>query len=324
MLDPAWLAALAAIHRLGAFDLAASALSVTPPAISQRIRALEERVGMRLIRRGQPCEATPEGLRLIRHYDEIRLLERQLAEDLPALATGPAPLRIAVNADSLATWVLPALASCEGFLFDLVIDDQDVSQDWLRRGEVMAAITAHPGPLQGCDTIALGALRYLATASPGYMARWFPDGVSAGALARAPSLIYSGKDRLQQDWAERVAGSYPGPVSGLDSGLVSGLDSGAGSAPLTLPCHRIGASQAFVDAALLGLGWAMNPEALARPHLDAGRLVEIRPDSALDVTLYWQFPRLVAPALAPLTREIRLAAAAVLVPPPASGPAPTT
>ncbi len=292
MLDPAWLAALSAIHRLGAFDLAAAELSVTPPAISQRIRALEERVGMRLIRRGQPCEATEEGLRLIRHYDEIRLLERQLAEDLPALAAGPAPLRIAVNADSLATWVLPALKACDGFLFDLVIDDQDVSQEWLRRGEVMAAITSHPGPLQGCDTIALGALRYLATASPGYQAQWFAGAVTAAALAHAPSLIYSGKDRLQQTWAQRITGQE-----------------------VTLPCHQIGASQAFVDATMLGLGWAMNPEALVRPQLDAGRLVELVANSALDVALYWQFPRLVAPALAPLTREIRKAAAAVLVAP---------
>ena len=62
--------------------------------------------------------------------------------------------------------VIPALAATEGFLFDLVIDDQDVSQDWLKRGEVAAAITAHPGPLQGCDTHPLGALRYRATASP--------------------------------------------------------------------------------------------------------------------------------------------------------------
>ncbi|SEC45489.1 LysR family transcriptional regulator ArgP [Rhodobacter sp. 24-YEA-8] len=291
MLDPGWLAALSAIHRRGAFDLAAAELSVTPPAISQRIRALEERVGMRLIRRGQPCEATPEGLRLIRHFDEISLLERQLARDLPALSSGPAPLRIAVNADSLATWVLPALRACEGdFLFDLVIDDQDVSQDWLRRGEVMAAVTSHPGPLQGCDTVALGSLRYLATASPDFMARWFAGGITAAALARAPSLIYSGKDRLQQTWAARIVG------------------------PVTLPCHRIGASQAFVDAALLGLGWAMNPETLARAHINAGRLQEVVADSALDVALYWQFPRLVAPALAPLTRAIRQAAAEVLVP----------
>lgn len=186
MLDLAQLAALAAVHRRGSFDLAAAELHVTPSAISQRIKALEDRTGILLIRRGQPCSATPSGLRLIRHHDEVALLHSTLAADLPSLSPGPATLRIAINADSLATWVIPALAATPGFLFDLVIDDQDVSQDWLRRGEVMAAITAHPGPLQGCDTIPLGSLRYRATASPAYLKEWFPTGVTPKALTRAP------------------------------------------------------------------------------------------------------------------------------------------
>ena len=194
MLAPAQLAALAAVHRRGSFDLAAADLHVTPSAVSQRIKALEEVTGTLLIRRGQPCTATPTGLRLIRHHDEIALLETTLGADLPNLTQGPATLRIAVNADSLATWVIPALAATDGFLFDLVIDDQDVSQDWLRRGEVVAAITAHPGPLQGCDTRPLGALRYRATASPAFARRWFANGPTAEALAQASGLIFSRQD----------------------------------------------------------------------------------------------------------------------------------
>ena len=103
MLDLAQLAALAAVHRRGSFDLAAADLHVTPSAVSQRIKALEEVTGTLLIRRGQHCTATPTGLRLIRHHDEIALLETTLGADLPNLTQGPATLRIAVNADSLAT-----------------------------------------------------------------------------------------------------------------------------------------------------------------------------------------------------------------------------
>ena len=290
MLDPAQLAALAAVHRRGAFDLAAAELHVTPSAISQRIKALEETTGTLLIRRGQPCTATETGLRLIRHHDEVTLLERTLADELPALRRGPTTLRIAVNADSLATWVIPALAETPGFLFDLVIDDQDVSQEWLRRGEVVAAITAHPGPLQGCDTLALGALRYRATAAPTYVNRWFPNGVTAADLARAPALTFSDKDRLQTRWA-----------------LARGLDR-----PV-LPTHRMASSQAFVDACLAGMGWAMNPEPLVAAHLASGALVELVAATPLDVPLHWQSTRLAAPALAPLTRAIRRAAAAALV-----------
>jgi LysR family transcriptional regulator (chromosome initiation inhibitor) len=263
---------------------------VTPSAISQRIKALEETAGTLLIRRGNPCRATEAGLRLIRHHDEIVLLERTLAQDLPSLSPGLATLRIAVNADSLATWVLPALAATEGFLFDLVIDDQEVSQDWLRRGEVVAAITAHPGPLQGCDTLPLGRLRYRATASPGYLQRWFPDGVTPTALTQAPTITFSDSDRLQTLWA-----------------------SARGLTKAALPTHRMASSQAFVEACCLGLGWAMNPEPLVTGHLAAGTLRELVEDTPLDVALYWQFTRLAAPALAPVTEAIRKAARETLV-----------
>jgi LysR family transcriptional regulator (chromosome initiation inhibitor) len=291
MLDPAHLAALAAVHRRGSFDLAAADLRVTPSAVSQRIKALEEQTGTLLIRRGTPCAATETGLRLIRHHDEIALLERTLNQDL-GLGSGPATLRIAVNADSLATFVIPALAATDGYLFDLVIDDQDVSQDWLRRGEVIAAITSHPGPLQGCDTIPLGALRYRATASPAYVRRWFPDGVTAKAMSAAPALTFSENDRLQTRWA---------------AALIPGL-----TRPL-LPTHRMASSHAFVDACLMGLGWSMNPDPLVAPLLADGRLVELIPDTPLDVALYWQFTRLAASALAPVTEAIRRTARASLV-----------
>ena len=296
MLDPAHLAALALVHRRGSFDLAAAALGVTPSAVSQRLRALEERVGTLLIRRGQPCTATPAGLRLIRHHDEVALMESRLAEDLPGLTAARRVLRIAVNADSLATWVLPALARAPEALYDLVIDDQEVSAEWLRRGEVVAAVTGQPGPVQGCDTLALGALRYRATASPAFAARWFPEGLTAAALAMAPSLRFNDADRLQDRWAAQVTG--PG---------------GAPLRPGSLPAHRMASSQGFVEACRLGLGWGLNPEALVAADLAAGRLVEVGEGRPLDVALYWQVPRLVAPALAALTRAVRDEAAVWLI-----------
>ena len=288
MLDYPALAALAAVHRRGAFDLAAAQLGVTPSAVSQRIKALEDRIGALLIRRGQPCRATETALRLIQHFDTVMLLEAALPLPDPT----PATLRIAVNADSLSTWVIPALAEVQGLLFDIVIDDQDVSQDWLLRGEVAGAITSHPGPLQGCDTLTLGTLRYIATASPGFCQNWLASGITRDTMMRAPGLTFSEVDRLQQDWLRRECG-----------------------AGIVFPSHRIASSHGFVDAALAGLGWGMNPLPLVAAHLAAGRLVELRPDSALDVTLHWQFARRTAPTLAPLTRALRRAAANVLLPP---------
>lgn len=287
MFDSAQLQALAAILRTGSFEAAAAALHVTPPAISQRIRALEERAGTALVVRATPCRPTPAGARLARHAEEVALLEQGLAADL-GRAEGRVHVRIAVNADSLATWVLPALAAVPGLLYDLVIDDQDHSAELLRRGEVQGAVTAQGAALAGCDAHPLGSLRYVPTASPDFAARWFPGGVTAAALEAAPALTFNAKDRLQADWAAALAGR-----------------------PVALPTHFVASSAAFVEAARLGLGWGMNPEPLVRAAVATGALVALAP-ATLDTALHWQVTRLAGRALAPLTAAVRRAAAAAL------------
>lgn len=288
MLDPAHLAALAAVHRRGTFDQAASQLHVSQSAISQRIKALEEQVGTVLIQRGQPCRATETGLRLIQHYDTIALLERQVRSEITGTAPNTATVRIAVNADSLATWFLPALAQCDGFLFDTIIDDENASRDWLSRGEVAGAVTSQARPVQGCDTLSLGNLRYVAAASPAYMQHWMPEGPTDAALMRAPTLVFSDKDKLQEDWVHQFTQGRCHRAA--------------------LRQHRIGSTHGFLDACLLGMGWAMHPEILARPYLKAGTLVPLAPAHPYDSALYWQFSRLTAEAIAPLTQAIKQAA----------------
>lgn len=283
MLDYPALAALAEILRSGSFETAAARLGVTPSAVSQRIRALEERMGAVLVHRGPPATGTEAGLRLAHHLEQVRLLEQGLDPG------GAAPvLRLAVNADSLATWLMPALTALP-VLFDLVIDDQDHAQDWLRRGEVSAAITAGAGAVPGCDRVRLGALRYLPTARADRAAEWFAGGVTAAALARAPALVFNAKDALQARWVARAVGR-----------------------PVALPAHRIPDPAAFVAACRLGLGWGMNPEPLVAPDVAAGRLVVL--GAPLDVVLDWQVMRQVAPRLKPLTEAVRAAARDVLRP----------
>ncbi|WP_299349903.1 LysR family transcriptional regulator ArgP [uncultured Shimia sp.] len=285
-LDYAHLRALAAILHTGSFEAAASELGVTQSAISQRLKTLEDRVGTLLVHRGQPCSGTDAGRRLAAHANNIGLLEQGLSKDLDALLPGrDTPIRIAVNADSIATWFLPALARVEGLLFDLVVDDQEYSAEWLRRGEVSAAITSHDRAVSGCDCHALGNLRYIATASPGFMARYFPLGVTKDALAQAPMLRFDRKDYLQSRWIETYLSSKVSP-----------------------PSHRLPTSQGFVDASLLGLGWGMNPELLVSDHISAGNLVPLLPNATFDTPLYWQCSRLLGEALAPLTRAIRYTA----------------
>jgi LysR family transcriptional regulator, chromosome initiation inhibitor len=293
MLDYAHLSALAAVIRTGSFERAARHLNVTPSAISQRIKLLEERLGVVLVVRGQPCTATEIGQRLCQHVEQVALLENSLHGSLPGLQaeSRPVTLRIAVNADSLATWFIAAMARTEGYLFDLVLDDQDHSAEWLRRGEVVAAITGHDTPIQGCDCHPVGAMRYIATASPDYCARWFGDGFGEGAASRAPCLIFNQKDRLQTEWLRQVLGTGLHP-----------------------PLHWLPSSQAFVDAALAGIGWGMNPEPLVIDHLRAGRLVALKPDQPLDVPSYWQQSRIVSPVLGEVTRAVVQVARSMLVP----------
>lgn len=296
MLDYTLLETLAAADREGSVEGAARALHLTPSAVSQRLRLLEERVGAVLLVRGRPCAATPAGRQLCRHVERVALLEREVAQELPALGTGggrpAATLRVAVNADSLGTWFVPAVArfaAAGDAVVDVAVDDEGHTADWLRTGRVLAAVTATAAPVQGCRTQALGRMRYLATASPAFAARHFPAGVTEAALAAAPTLVFDPRDGLQRRWMRSVVHRE------LDS-----------------PTHRLPSTQAFLDAALAGLAWCMNPELLARPHLEAGRLVELAPGTPIDVALHWQHPRLAPPILDRLTAAVAAGARAAL------------
>ncbi len=300
MIDHHLIEAVAAVVREGSFEAAARALKVTPSAISQRVKLIEERLGSVLVVRGQPCTPTDTGARLCRHAELMGALESELHRDLPELAQagmlrGPASLRVAVNADTLDTWFVAAMARFgreDDTLLELAVDNQDHTADWLRRGQVLGAVTSIASPVQGCRSRRLGSLRYIATASPAFVRRWFAAGVDAAALARAPSLVFDGKDGLQAQWARRVL-----------------------RRELALSAHRVPSTRAFVDAALAGVGWGMNPEGLVRKHLQAGRLVELVPGQAIDVPLWWQAARLPVPSLERLGRAVVAAATEALVQP---------
>ena len=298
MLDYSALTALSAVVREGSFERAARSLHVTPSAISQRIRALEERVGCALVVREQPCRATETGRRLCHHVDRVRLLEQELEGSVPALVPegmARVPLPVAVNADSLATWFAPAVAAFAAeapVLMEILVDDQDHTAEWLRSGTVLAAVTGTSRPAPGCNSQPLGSMRYLAAASPSFMARHFCDGVGASSLVRAPSLVFNTKDELQMQWASRLCHRH-----------------------VELPRHTVPSSQAFVMATVAGMGWGMHPQSLIAPYLADGSLVECVPQAPLDVPLYWQQARAASDLLDGLTLQLMAAAREALLPP---------
>jgi LysR family transcriptional regulator (chromosome initiation inhibitor) len=294
MLDYPLLQALAAVVREGSFERAAKVLHITPSAISQRVKLLEERSGQVLVVRSVPTRATTAGQRLCRHAEQVALLEHALAQELPGVlpeSLGRVTLPVAVNADSLATWFVAAAAAIAqdaAVLLDVSLEDQDHTAEHLRSGAVVAAVTALAHPVPGCRSVPLGLMHYCATASPGYVQRHLASGVNAHSLAQAPCLTFSRRDKLQASWLEQVLGEA-----------------------LPVPTHWLPSAQAFVDACRAGLGWGMNPEPLVAAGLATGELVELLPGQRLTVALYWQC-RQSLPLAPQLTRAVCAAATQVL------------
>lgn len=293
---------MAAVVREGSFEGAARALGVTPSAISQRVKQLEERVGSVLIVRGQPCTATAVGRKLCRHAEAIAMLEQDLSRSLRGPTDADeelerATLRVAVNTDSLDTWFVDALApfaAAERALLDVVLDDQEYTVEWLRTGQVLAAVTAESHAVQGCSSVLLGSHTYVAVASPEFVQRWFSRGVTPESLAAAPTLTFNQKDELQRAFVRRNF-----------------------RRDLRLPTHWLPSSQSYAKAGVAGMGWGVNCLAFVEPQLRSGALLEILPGRRFFVPIYWQYTRLPVPMLTRLTDAVVAAARRALAAPPA-------
>ena len=271
-LDLAQLRALDATVREGTLDAAARALHVTPSAISQRLRALEIATGRVLLVRTKPVRVTESGQAVLRLARQVALLTADAVRELGADETTDRPpgLPIAVNADSMATWVLPALAPLAAeYAFDLHREDQEHTSALLRAGAVMAAITTEAAPVPGCTVTRLGGMRYGPMAAPGFAARWFPDGPGTEALGSAPVVVFDRNDDLQHRY--------------LRSRGVSELP----------PAHYVPASADYLEAIVLGLGWGMLPDQQVRGRED----LTVIDAGGVDVVLHWQQWKLRSPGL---------------------------
>ena len=287
-LDPTQLETLVVIAEEGTFDAAARRLHITPSAVSQRIRALERAAGQVLVRRTTPCTPTEAGEPLIRHGRQLRLL---LDEAAATLSPGDSSddtvvdLSVVVNADTLATWFRPVLdevATWDRTALRITVEDQGYSADALRRGEVLAAVTSEPKPVQGCTVEPLGRLRYTPGAAPALIERHRKGrGIDWGAI---PMIVFNEKDHLQDEVLAAHGATRPPVV------------------------HRVPSSHDFHEAIRRGLGWGMLLDAQAEADLESGATVPLPGAKPIDIQLFWQRWRLDSIALDDLSEAVRRAA----------------
>jgi LysR family transcriptional regulator (chromosome initiation inhibitor) len=299
--DPDALECLAAIFEEGGFERAAQRLSITQSAVSQRLRALESQVGTVLVVRSRPIKPTAAGQLLLKHAKMMRLLRADLDNDLKELAPGSnSPGRheerisVAINADSLATWALPALSPLvnQGLPLEIITDDQEFTHEWLREGQVMGCVTSLSHTLRGCRMQALGAMRYVVVAAPAYAAAHLPQGLTPHNFHQVPFVAFNRKDLLQQGLVEQAFGLKR----------------------LSLKQRFVPSVEGQLRAVREGWGVSVVPELRVRALIEQGELVNLLPDFGLDVALYWHCWNLGSEVLDELSRALQAAAQGQLNP----------
>lgn len=287
---------LAAVIDEGTFDGAARRLRITPSAVSQRVKSLEQQLGRVLVVRSKPARATDAGAPIVRLARQLALLEH---DALTAFGAGdaapdrPVSVPLAVNADSLATWFLPALARVaqrHPVVFELHRHDQDFTAGLLESGTVMAAVTSQAEPVAGCVVRPLGVIRYTAVATPGFVARWLPGGATPAALESAPRVDFDRRDDLQSEYLQQVGADAARP-----------------------PRHYVPASNDFANAIKLGLGWGLLPAFQSAAELGNGELVPLG-GPVVDVPHHWQQWNLRSPLLDAIAEEVVAEARRELLP----------
>ncbi len=298
--DPDALECLAAIVEEGGFERAAVRLSITQSAVSQRLRTLEIQVGTVLIVRSRPLKPTSAGRLLLKHAMQMRLLRADLERDLKDLAPSASSgaggdeerVSIAINADSIATWALPALSGLarQGLMMEIITDDQDFTHDWLREGQVLGCVTTLKQALRSCKVVPLGAMNYVAVAQPEYAATHFPDGLTPHNFRSVPFIAFNRKDDMQAEFIARACALKRVGLNQL----------------------HVPSSEGQVRAVLAGWGASVVPELLVREHLQSQRLVNIAPGHVLPIELYWHCWNLESAVLDALTQALMLAAGQTL------------
>lgn len=290
---------LAVIVEEGGFERAARRLSITQSAVSQRLCGLEAQVGAVLIVRSRPLKATEAGALLIKHAKQRRLLHADMATKLRDLPTGGngrprevERISIAIDAASIASWALPSLTTLvhSRIPLEIISDDQDFTEEWLRTGQVVGCVTTAQQPLSGCKIVPLGAMRYVAVAHPDLVAQHLPNGLTPYNFREVPFVAVTRKNDTQSEFVSQCFGL----------------------ARVSLLQLYVPNSEGQLRAVLAGWGVGVIPELLARESLKKGELVNLAPGKDFRVQLYWHCWNIESDVLETLTNALVSSAAKML------------
>jgi ArgP family transcriptional regulator len=262
----------------GGYHAAADRLFITQSAVTQRVQALEARLGQRLfVRAGRGVALTPAGELLARHCRtqfeaEAGLLARLGGEE------GALAGRLAVGAGTSEgrLWLLPAVAELArrhpALDLTVVLDDQLDGAGLLESSRVDAVLGETPLRRRGLRSTALGQVGYRLVAS---FDDW-PAEPSLAQLLERRAIDFDPQDRITLD---HLALCYPGADLG------------------ELRRHFVNDTHGIQAMALAGGGFAVLPQAILDP-----RLRVFHPAVSSTRTLYWSVPD---GPLAPATRALR-------------------
>lgn len=283
MLDYKLLEALSAVVELSGFEKAGASLGLTQSAVTQRIKLLETRLGQAVLIRTPTLKPTELGKQLLSHVRQVQLLEHDLRMKVPVLGMHKTHLRVALNADSLATWWTACVADyCREnrILLDIVIEDQNVGLKRMRDGEVAGCICSSEQAVQGARAVYLGSITYRAYARQDYIDDYFKNGLNDSTLSSAPAIVFGPYDQLHETFLRKLG--YSG----------------------VFPYHICPSSEGFAKMIMAGAGYGILPDIQVVQEVNNGQLIWFAKEHTIEVPLYWHYWRQGGALLEGLTSQL--------------------
>jgi len=256
VLTPEALGLIDAVHRTGSMAAAARELGVVPSALTYRIRRVEDGLDVLLFdRSSRQAKLTEAGKELLREGNRVLNELDAIANRVKRVATGWEP-QLTLSVDSIISRST-VMELCTAFFAlkaptRLKLREEALSGTLqaLTSGQADLAIgvSLEPGTSQELHSKVLGNTKFVYAVAPHHPLALAPEPIT-DSMMRAHRVV------AVADSVQRGSGVTIGLLGGQDVFTVPGM-------------------LAKLDAQMRGLGAGFLPEYLARPYIDAGRLVE--------------------------------------------------